>query len=130
MIVLASGRGERFATSGGTGPQLQASLDGCTVLERTLMAVHASGLPWHLEMATHPGLGDSIATGSACHGQRRSLADPAGQSAADPGVNAAPYRAGANVAGRGDAGGQGLAARPSGAVFSAVRSRTDAAFRT
>jgi len=27
------------------------------------MAVHASGLPWHLETATHPGLSDSIAAG-------------------------------------------------------------------
>ena len=63
MIVLASGRGERFVASGGTGSKLQASLDGCTVLERTLMAVHASGLPWHLETVTHPGLGDSIAAG-------------------------------------------------------------------
>jgi len=63
VIVLASGRGERFVASGGTGSKLQARLDGCTVLERTLMAVHASGLPWHLETATHPGLGDSIAAG-------------------------------------------------------------------
>jgi len=61
VIVLASGRGERFVASGGSGSKLQARLGGCSVLERTLMAVHASGLPWHLEKTQHPGMGDSIA---------------------------------------------------------------------
>ena len=60
VIVLASGRGERFAASGGTVHKLQALLAGKTVLERTLDAVRASGLPWHLEDAGHPGMGDSI----------------------------------------------------------------------
>ena len=32
-----------------------------TVLQHTLDAVRASGLPWHLEAAGHPGMGDSIA---------------------------------------------------------------------
>lgn len=32
-----------------------------TVLQHTLDAVAASGLPWHLEDAGHPGMGDSIA---------------------------------------------------------------------
>ena len=63
VIVLASGRGERFVASGGSGSKLDARLGGCSVLERTLMAVHASGLPWHLEDAGHPGMGDSIAAG-------------------------------------------------------------------
>lgn len=63
VIVLASGRGERFVASGGIGSKLNARLGGCSVLERTLMAVHASGLPWHLEDAGHPGMGDSIAAG-------------------------------------------------------------------
>lgn len=63
VIVLASGRGERFLASGGTGSKLQAMLGGCTVLARTLAAVRASGLPWHLEDAGHPGMGDSIAAG-------------------------------------------------------------------
>ncbi len=36
-------------------------LKGQTVLARTLAAVQASGLPWHLEDAGHPGMGDSIA---------------------------------------------------------------------
>lgn len=61
ILVLASGRGERFIASGGQGSKLQASLAGSTVLARTLAAVRASGLPWHLEDAGHPGMGDSIA---------------------------------------------------------------------
>ncbi len=63
MLVLASGRGERFVASGGTGSKLQANLGGKAVLERTLDAVRASGLPWHLEDAGHEGMGDSIAAG-------------------------------------------------------------------
>lgn len=61
VLVLASGRGERFNASGGIGHKLQADLCGKTVLARTLDAVHASGLRWHLEDAGHPGMGDSIA---------------------------------------------------------------------
>ena len=60
VIVLASGRGERFGASGGTTPKLQALLAGKPVLAHTLDAVRASGLPWHLEDAGHPGMGDSI----------------------------------------------------------------------
>lgn len=59
--MLASGRGERFAASGGTVHKLRALLAGRPVLEHTLQAVRASGLPWHLEDAGHPGMGDSIA---------------------------------------------------------------------
>ncbi|MFO6419007.1 NTP transferase domain-containing protein [Hylemonella sp. W303a] len=64
VLVLASGRGERFLASGGAAlapHKLQASLEGQTVLQRTLDAVRASGLPWHLEHDNHPGMGDSIA---------------------------------------------------------------------
>jgi molybdenum cofactor cytidylyltransferase len=61
VIVLASGRGERFKASGGAGSKLQALLAGRPVLEHTLDAVRASGLPWHLEDKAHPGMGDSIA---------------------------------------------------------------------
>jgi len=61
VLVLASGVGRRFAASGGTVHKLRASLGGLTVLEHTLAAVRASGLPWHLEDAGHPGMGDSIA---------------------------------------------------------------------
>jgi molybdenum cofactor cytidylyltransferase len=61
VLVLASGRGDRFIASGGTGSKLQAQLGGKPVLERTLDAVRASGLQWHLEDAGHEGMGDSIA---------------------------------------------------------------------
>jgi molybdenum cofactor cytidylyltransferase len=61
VLVLASGRGERFTASGGNGHKLQADLCGKTVLQRTLDAVRASGLRWHLEDAGHPGMGDTIA---------------------------------------------------------------------
>jgi molybdenum cofactor cytidylyltransferase len=61
VIVLASGRGERFRAAGGTVNKLAAPLAGRPVLAHTLAAVRASGLPWHLEDAGHPGMGDSIA---------------------------------------------------------------------
>ena len=61
IIVLASGRGERFIASGGTTHKLQALLSGKPVLQHTLDAVRASGLPWHLEQGPHPGMGDAIA---------------------------------------------------------------------
>ncbi|MGV3572237.1 MAG: nucleotidyltransferase family protein [Ramlibacter sp.] len=63
VLVLASGRGDRFVASGGRGSKLQALLAGKPVLQHTLAAVRASGLPWHLEHAGHPGMGDSIAAG-------------------------------------------------------------------
>lgn len=61
VLVLASGRGERYVASGGSGSKLRAPLAGGTVLEHTLAAVRASGLPFHVEDAGHPGMGDSIA---------------------------------------------------------------------
>ena len=61
VLVLASGRGERFLASGGKTNKLQAFLEGKTVLQHTLDAVRASGLPWHLEQGPHPGMGDTIA---------------------------------------------------------------------
>ncbi|ROZ75368.1 NTP transferase domain-containing protein [Ramlibacter sp. WS9] len=63
ILVLASGQGARFIASGGTGSKLRALLGGKPVLERTLDAVRASGLAWHLEDAGHDGMGDSIAAG-------------------------------------------------------------------
>jgi molybdenum cofactor cytidylyltransferase len=65
VIILASGRGERFAQSGGRVPKLQALLCGKPVLQHTLDAVKASGLAWHVESAAHPGMGDSIAAAVA-----------------------------------------------------------------
>ena len=61
VIVLASGRGERFNAAGGQGAKLKALLAGKPVLERTLDAVRASGLAFHVEDVGHPGMGDSIA---------------------------------------------------------------------
>ncbi|OYU45863.1 MAG: molybdopterin-guanine dinucleotide biosynthesis protein MobA [Burkholderiales bacterium PBB4] len=61
VLVLASGRGERFRASGGQGHKLSARLGDRSVLEHTLAAVRASGLPWHLEQQGLPGMGDSIA---------------------------------------------------------------------
>lgn len=72
VLVLASGRGERFTASGGRTHKLQALLAGKPVLQHTLDAVIASGLPWHLEDAGHPGMGDSIAAAV------RATADAAG----------------------------------------------------
>ena len=61
VIILASGRGERFTASGGSTHKLKAQLAGKTVLQRTLDAVLGSGLAWHLEEGSHRGMGDSIA---------------------------------------------------------------------
>ncbi|WP_342590571.1 nucleotidyltransferase family protein [Rhodoferax aquaticus] len=63
VIVLASGRGARFAASGGTVHKLKARLGGVSVLDRTLAAVRGSGLPWLLEQSGLPGMGDTIAAG-------------------------------------------------------------------
>lgn len=61
VLVLAAGRGERFLASGGSSHKLHAMLGQRTVLQTTLTAVQASGLPWHVEYGPHPGMGDSIA---------------------------------------------------------------------
>jgi len=61
VIVLASGRGERFTASGGQVHKLQALLRGKKIIDWTLDVVRASGLPYHLEDTGHPGMGDSIA---------------------------------------------------------------------
>jgi molybdenum cofactor cytidylyltransferase len=61
VLVLASGRGERFRAAGGATHKLRAPLAGVPVLDRTLAAVRASGLPWHLEDRGHAGMGRSIA---------------------------------------------------------------------
>ena len=61
VLILASGRGERFIASGGTGSKLDAMLSGKTVLQHTLDAVQKSGLPYHVERGPHPGMGDAIA---------------------------------------------------------------------
>ena len=65
VIVLAAGRGERFAASGGKVHKLQALLAGRPVVDHTLDAVKASGLAFHVVAsdASRPGMGDSIAAG-------------------------------------------------------------------
>jgi molybdenum cofactor cytidylyltransferase len=65
VLVLAAGRGERFAASGGTTHKLQALLAGKPVLQHVLDAVAASGLPHHVVHAdpSRPGMGDSITAG-------------------------------------------------------------------
>jgi molybdenum cofactor cytidylyltransferase len=61
VLVLASGKGERFSASGGQGSKLHAMIAGKRVIDWTLDAVKASGLRWHVEDGGHAGLGDSIA---------------------------------------------------------------------
>jgi molybdenum cofactor cytidylyltransferase len=61
VLILASGRGERFVASGGQGSKLQALLHGKPVLQHTVDAVRASGLPYHVESGPHLGMGDAIA---------------------------------------------------------------------
>jgi molybdenum cofactor cytidylyltransferase len=61
VLILASGRGERFLASGGQGSKLDAMVHGKTVLQHTVAAVRASGLSFHVETDPHPGMGDSIA---------------------------------------------------------------------
>lgn len=63
VVVLAAGRGERFLAAGGQGHKLSAPLGGKTVLDHTLLAVEASGLPWHLVDEPTQGMGWSIAAG-------------------------------------------------------------------
>jgi molybdenum cofactor cytidylyltransferase len=65
VIVLAAGRGERFAASGGTTHKLQALLGGRPVIDHVLQAVRDSGLQHHVVQAdpSRPGMGDSIAAG-------------------------------------------------------------------
>ena len=65
VIVLASGRGERFTAMGGSGHKLDAQLGAKTVLQHTLDAVKASGLAWHLERCGGAGMGDSLAAAVA-----------------------------------------------------------------
>ena len=65
VLILASGRGERFSAAGGRGSKLLALLRGKTVLQHTVDAVVASGLPLHVESAAHAGMGDSIAAAVA-----------------------------------------------------------------
>lgn len=68
VIVLASGRGNRFLASGGSTHKLQTILGLKSVLQHTLDAVAQSGLPWHLEQGDHLCMGDSIAAAVSATG--------------------------------------------------------------
>jgi molybdenum cofactor cytidylyltransferase len=68
VLILASGKGERFRRSGGTTSKLEALLHGKPVLEHMMDAVRASALPWHLEAGSHATMGDTIA--AAVHATR------------------------------------------------------------
>ena len=68
VIVLAAGRGERFAASGGTVHKLDALLAGKRVIDHVLDAVRASGLAHYVvrpdvHEIDDAGMGDSIAAG-------------------------------------------------------------------
>jgi molybdenum cofactor cytidylyltransferase len=68
VLLLAAGRGERFIASGGSTHKLAAVFAGKTVLQHTLDAVIATGLPYHVLTPTDNvtlGMGDSIARGVA-----------------------------------------------------------------
>ena len=71
VLILAAGRGERFIASGGSTHKLQALLGHQTVLQTTIAAVQASGLPWHVERGPHPGMGESIAAAVKATSQAR-----------------------------------------------------------
>lgn len=61
VLVLASGKGERFVASGGTGNKLHALLGGRRVIDWTVQAAKDSGLRWHVEERRHDGMGECIA---------------------------------------------------------------------
>ncbi len=71
VIVLAAGRGQRFAQSGGATHKLDALIGGISVLQNVLRTVAATGLPVHVvrletgQSAELEGMGDSIARGVA-----------------------------------------------------------------
>ena len=71
VLVLAAGKGERFKAAGGSEDKLNALLGIQRVRDHVMVAVEASGLPWHIVEREHtqhlsnPGMADSIACGVA-----------------------------------------------------------------
>ena len=66
VLVLAAGKGTRFASSGGHTHKLQALLAGKPVMSHVLEAVAKAGLQCHVVNPAGPeteGMGDSIACG-------------------------------------------------------------------
>src|SRR3569832_1286850 len=97
VLVLASGKGERFHASGGEGNKLHAMLAGKRLIDWTLDAVKASGLRWHVEDARHEGMGDSIA---AAVKETKDASGGRGRPAGRPGGRAGARGAGAGGRGR------------------------------
>ena len=66
VLILASGRGERYRAGGGITHKLEALLAGREVLQMTIATVRAAGLPLHLEQwAGHAGMGEALASAVA-----------------------------------------------------------------
>lgn len=71
ILILASGRGERFKASGGKTHKLDApihiqqGLQSITMLQATLDMACSTGLLCHVERANHTGMGDTIAAAVA-----------------------------------------------------------------
>jgi molybdenum cofactor cytidylyltransferase len=66
ILILASGRGERFIASGGKTHKLDAPFSSdMTVLEATFHKASQTGLRVHLERGQHAGMGDTIAAAVA-----------------------------------------------------------------
>ena len=66
VLVLAAGKGRRFAASGAQVHKLQALLDGKSVLDRVCQSVAEAGLRCHVVRpagGATAGMGDSIAHG-------------------------------------------------------------------
>lgn len=63
ILILAAGQGARFRAAGGIGHKLAAPLAGTSVLDQTVAAARASGLPMHVVSTPTPGMGWSIAAG-------------------------------------------------------------------
>jgi molybdenum cofactor cytidylyltransferase len=73
VLILASGRGERFKASGGTTHKLDAlihmgqGLPSKTVLQATLDKAFSTGLNFYVERKNHAGMGDTIAAAVAAN---------------------------------------------------------------
>jgi molybdenum cofactor cytidylyltransferase len=66
VLILASGRGDRYRAAGGNTHKLEAMLAGREVLQVTISAARAAGLPLHLEQwAGHTGMGEALAAAVA-----------------------------------------------------------------
>jgi molybdenum cofactor cytidylyltransferase len=68
VLILASGRGERFKASGGATHKLDAPFTpAMTVLQATVHQASRTGLVLHIERDKHAGMGDCIAAAVAAN---------------------------------------------------------------